>query len=55
MKNREKIKPLAANLVAKSMQFKEKALACAARGKEHVEDIVAEAKHINETAPQPES
>lgn len=52
MKNKEKLKPMAANLVAKSMRLKEKAMECAARTKEHAEDIVAEAKHINETAVQ---
>lgn len=49
MKNKDKIKPMAANLVAKGMQLKDKALDYAARAKEHAEDIVAEAKHINET------
>ena len=53
--NKEKIKPLAANLVAKSIRLKDKALDCAARAKEHGEDIVAEAKHINETAASTES
>ncbi|MDR1612174.1 MAG: hypothetical protein LBT97_05250 [Planctomycetota bacterium] len=50
MKNREKLKPTAANLLAKGMRLKDKALDCAARTREHAEDIVAEAKHINETA-----
>lgn len=52
MKNKEKIKPMAADLVAKSMRLKDKALGCAAGVKEHAEDIVAEAKHINETAAE---
>lgn len=50
MKHKEKVKPMAANLVAKSMRLKDKALDYAARTKEHAEDIVAEARHINETA-----
>lgn len=48
--NKEKLKPMAATLVAKAMTLKEKALDCAARTKEHAEDIVAEARHINEVA-----
>lgn len=55
MNHKDKMKPMAANLVAKSMLLKEKALDCAARAKEHAEDIVAEAKHINETATGSES
>ena len=51
IKHKDKIKPLAADAVAKAMCLKEKALDYAAKTKEHVEDIVAEAKHINETAP----
>lgn len=47
-KNREKIKPLAAELVAKAMNLKDKAMECAAKTKEHAEDIMAEAKHLNE-------
>lgn len=50
MQNKEKIKPAAAELLAKSMKLKEKALCCAAKAKEHAEDIVAEAKMINESA-----
>lgn len=49
MKNKDKLKPMAASLVAKGIQLKEKALNAAATAKEHAEDIVAEAKHINET------
>lgn len=52
MKHKEKIKPAAANLMAKGMKLKDKALEYAARTKEHAEDIVAEAKHINETAAE---
>lgn len=52
MQHKDKMKPMAANLVAKSMRLKDKALECAARTKEHAEDIVAEAKHINETAAE---
>ena len=55
MKHKEKIKPMAAQLVAKSMRLKDKAMDYAARTKEHAEDIVAEAKHINEAAPGAES
>lgn len=47
--NREKLKPMAAELVAKAMAVKDKAVDLAERTKEHAEDIVAEAKHINET------
>ena len=50
MKHKDKMKPMAANLVAKSMKLKDKALDYAARTREHAEDIVAEAKHINETS-----
>ncbi len=52
MKHKDKMKPLAANLVAKSMRLKDKAAEYAARTKEHAEDIVAEARHINETAAE---
>lgn len=49
MKHKDKMKPVAANLVAKGLRLKDKALDYAAKTKEHAEDIVAEAKHINET------
>ncbi len=49
IKHKDKVKPMAAELVAKSMRLKDKALDYAARTKEHAEDIVAEARHINET------
>lgn len=52
MKNKEKIKPAAAELLAKGIKLKEKALNCAAKAKEHAEDIVAEAKMINETSSE---
>lgn len=48
IKNEDKLKPMAAELVAKAMRVKEKALDYAERTKEHAEDIVAEARHINE-------
>lgn len=44
----DKLKPAAAELVAKAMNLKEKALDYASRGKEHFEDVMAEARHINE-------
>lgn len=47
IKNKEKIKPAAADLVAKAMHVKDKAMDLAERTKEHAEDIVAEARHIN--------
>ena len=50
IKHKDKIKPMAAGMVAKAMNLKEKALDYAARTKEHAEDIVAEAKHINAVA-----
>lgn len=53
--NKEKIKPLSAELVAKAISLKEKALDCAVKTKEHAEDIVAEAKHINEIKAQTQS
>ena len=49
IKHKDKVKPVAADLVAKGLRLKDKALECAARAKEHAEDIVAEAKYINET------
>lgn len=55
MKHKDKMKPMAANLVAKSMRLKDKALEYASRTKEHAEDIVAEAKHINEETASAES
>lgn len=55
MKHKEKIKPMAAEILAKSMHLKEKAADCAARAREHAEDIVAEAKHINEKSPRAKS
>lgn len=51
-KNKQKIKPLAAELVAKAMHLKDKAVEAAERTKEHAEDIVAEARHINETTAE---
>ena len=50
IKNSDKIKPAAANLLAKGMRLKEKALDYAAATKEQAEDIVTEAKQINSTA-----
>lgn len=50
MKHREKIKPMAAQLLAKSMHLKDKALEYAERAKECAGDIAAEAAHINESA-----
>lgn len=55
MKNKEKLKPAAAELLAKSMKLRDKALDCAAKAKEQAEDIVAEAKMLNETAAESES
>ena len=52
IKHKDKMKPMAANLVAKSLKLKDKALEYAAKTKEHAEDIVAEAKHINETTAE---
>ncbi len=49
MKNKQKVKPMAAEMVAKAISLKEKAVDYASQAKEHAEDIVAEAKHINET------
>jgi len=51
-RNREKVKPMAAELVAKAMGLKEKAMEYASRTREHAEDIVAEARHINETVAE---
>ena len=50
MKHREKMKPMAAQLLAKSMHLKDKALEYAERAKECAGDIAAEAVHINESA-----
>ena len=55
MKHKDKIKPIAAELVAKSMKLRDKALDYAAKTKEHAEDIVAGAKHLNEQSSQPGS
>lgn len=52
MKHRHQLKPIAAGLLAKSMCLKDKALDYTAMIKEQAEDIVAEAKHINETKTQ---
>lgn len=49
IKHKEKIKPMAAGLMAKAIQLKEKAMDYAEKTKEHAEDIMAEAKHINES------
>lgn len=49
VKHRDKVKPVAAGLLAKALRIKEKAIDYASRGKEHFEDVVAEARHINET------
>ncbi|MDR1535638.1 MAG: hypothetical protein LBU64_11195 [Planctomycetota bacterium] len=43
----DKAKPLSAKVLAKAMKLKEKALNCAVRTREQVEDIVAEARQIN--------
>lgn len=45
--NRDKIKPMAANLLAKGMNLKNKTVEYAAKAKEHAEDVVAEAKNIS--------
>lgn len=50
MQHRDKMRPMATNLVAKGLQLKDKALDYAARTKEQAEDIIAEAKQINEAA-----
>ena len=50
VKHKDKVKPMAAEMVAKAITLKEKALDYAAKTKEHAEDIVAEAKHINASA-----
>lgn len=55
MKHKHQIKPIAADLLAKSMRLKDKALDYTAMVKEQAEDIVAEARHINETTAQAES
>ena len=55
IKHKDKVKPMAAEMVAKAMNLKEKALEYAAKTKEHAEDIVAEAKHINSTAATAEN
>ncbi len=55
MKNKEKLKPIAANLVAGSLRLKDKALEYAEKTKECAEDIVAEAKHINEAGTNAKS
>ncbi len=55
MKNKEKLKPVAANLLAGSLRLKDKALEYAEKTKECAEDIVAEAKHINETGASPKA
>ena len=47
LQNREKFKPAAAQVVAKALRLKEKALDYAVQTKEHAEDILAEARHIN--------
>jgi hypothetical protein len=54
IRHRDKVKPLAAKLLAKGLLLKDKAVDHAARAKEHIEDVVAEAKHINETAGKAE-
>lgn len=46
--NREKVKPMASKLVARAFRLKEKALDYAARAREHAEDVMAEARYINE-------
>ena len=52
MKHKDKVKPMAAKLMAKGLQLKEKALTCAAKAKEHTEDVIAEAKLINESSAE---
>lgn len=49
IKHKEKIKPMAAGLVAKAMHLKSKAMDYAERTKEHAEDIIAEARHIKDS------
>lgn len=49
-KSRDKVKPMAAGMVAKGIRLKEKALDMAAKTKEQADEIVAEAKQINEAS-----
>jgi hypothetical protein len=50
LQNRGKTKPMAAKILAKAFNLKQKALSYAARTREQVEDIVAEAKQINDAS-----
>lgn len=52
MKNKEKIKPATAGMLAKAMNLKDKAANYVSKTKDQAEEIVAEARHINETAAQ---
>ena len=52
MRHGSKIKPMAAKLLAKSMRLREKAFACAVKTKVEAEEILTEARLINDTAVQ---
>lgn len=47
MKNKDKVRPMAENLVAKSMKLKDKAAEYAQQAKDEVKDVIQEAKNIN--------
>lgn len=47
-KNREKIKPMAAGALASGMRLKDKATSYASKAKKKADEIVEEAKQINE-------
>ena len=53
--NREKVKPMASKLMAQALRLKEKALDYAARVREHSEDVMAEARYLNENTARLET
>lgn len=50
MKHKDKVKPMAEDLLAKSMKLKDKAMDYASQAKEEVKEVIEEAKNINNAA-----
>lgn len=50
MRHKDKVKPMAEDLLAKSMRLKDKAKDYAAQAKEEVKEVIEEARNINANA-----
>lgn len=47
IKHKEKLKPMVGGMAAKAAGLKDKALEHAGRAKEHAEEVVTEARHVD--------